>query len=492
MKKMKRHIAHLTLIFTLLLTACDDFLVKYPHDALPIENAFKTQDDIEVALRGVYSAFKSSAYYGRNFIVVPDLMTDQVMSVLGFSNEYESVYHWDYSASDENVTASWQIMYQVIGRSNTIIENADEVSGDKIALDHMKGQAYAARALAHFDLLRLFGTKYIPFTGDRDLGIPYKLTFSQGDVPRDVMDEVYKNVIDDLKTSIQLMDEELATQVEYLTPAAAKALLARVYLYKKEYQLAVDYATEIINDYDYKLSTGNDFRNMWRFDEGDEIIWKIGLTTTDAAGNTPGSSYYNDAQGLPNPDYTPTNNFLSLFTSNDIRNETYFVTEPTKYDNNTRIMTMVYKYPTNPAFTGIANANGANMPKPIRFAEMYLIRAEAYAMLTEASKAWDDIVTLRENRIDNYNGGNQPADIMAEIKLERKREFAFEGHLWFDYKRWNEGFDRQGRGSSGNNLYSNDVADRIILSNNFRWLWPIPQNEVEANSIIKKQQNPGY
>lgn len=491
---MKQHIAKIAFFIALLFTACDDFLVKYPHDALPIENAFETEEDIEVALIGVYSGFKSSAYYGRNFVVVPDLMTDQVMSVLGFSNEYESVYHWDYNASDEYVTNAWLLMYQVISRSNTVIENADNVGGDSTNLSHMNGQAYAARALAHFDLLRLFGAKYTPINGDVDLGVPYKLTFSQGDVGREVMDVVYENIIADLNLSIQLMSENLSTQVEYLSIAAAKALLARVYLYKKDYQLAVDYSSDIIDNYDYKLSSGDDFKKMWRYDEGDEIIWKIGLTTNDAAGNTPGSSYYNDAQGNPNPDYTPTSNFLSIFTSNDIRQETYFVTEATKYDNNTRIMTMVNKYPTNPAFTGIANANGANMPKPLRFAEMYLIRAEAYAMLTEDSKAWDDIVTLRETRIDNYNGGNlsMPNNIMAEVKLERKRELAFEGHLWFDYKRWNDGFERQGRGSSGNNLYSNDVDDLIISSNNFRWLWPIPQDEVEANSIIKKQQNTGY
>lgn len=491
---MKRYKNILLFSGLILLFGCDDFLVKYPHDSLPIENAFNTEDDIEVALRGVYSAFKSSSYYGRNFIVIPDLMTDQVTSVLGFSNEFESVYHWGYSASDQYITSTWSTMYQVISRSNTIIENADKVTGDKQNLDHMKGQALAARALAHFDLLRLYGSKYEPVSGDSDYGIPYKLTFSIEDVSRDVMDVVYTNIVNDLNASINLMQEDLASEVEYLSPAAAKALLARVYLYKKDYQSAITYATMLIDDYDYKLVTDNDFRNMWRFDEGDEIIWKIGLTSTDAAGNTPGSSYYNDAQGLPNPDYVPTNDFLSNFTTNDIRYQTYFVTEPTKYDNNTRVLTLVNKYPTNPAFTGISNANGANMPKPIRFAEMYLIRAEAYAMLGQNSRAWDDIVTLRETRISNYNGRNQPvpANMMAEIKLERKREFAFEGQLWFDYKRWNDGFERQGRTSTGNNKYSNDPEAKEVLSTNFRWLWPIPQDEVEANSIIKQQQNEGY
>ncbi len=491
---MKQKLLHIVLIASVFLTGCQDFLVKYPHDALPIENAFTTEDDIEVALRGVYSAFKSASYYGRNFVVIPDIMTDQVISVLGFSNEFESVYHWGYSASDQYVTSAWQIMYQVISRSNTIIENADHVSGNEASLLHMKGQAYVARALAHFDLLRLYGSKYIPVTGENDLGVPYKSTFSIADVPRDAMEVVYNNIIDDLNTGISLMDEEASTQVEYLSPAAAYALLARVYLYKADYQQAIEYSTHIIDEYDYKLVSDNDFRNMWRFDEGDEIIWKIGLTSTDAAGNNPGYSYYNNSQGLPNPDYVPSNAFLTHFSTNDIRYSSYFVTEPTRYDNNTRVLTMVNKYPTNPAFTGISNANGANMPKPIRFAEMYLIRAEAYAMTGQNARAWDDLVTLRETRITNYNGRTQPApaDVMAEVKLERRREFAFEGHLWFDYKRWNEGFERQGRTNSGNNQYANDPESKEVTHTDFRWLWPIPQGEVEANSLIKDQQNPGY
>lgn len=490
---MKNYIVYIVLISSILLTGCENFLVKYPHDSLPIENAFNTEDDIEVALRGVYSAFKSSAYYGRNFVVIPDLMTDQVMSVLGFSNEFESVYHWGYSASDQYITSCWQIMYQVISRSNTIIENADKVEGEEKNLMHMKGQAYISRALAHFDLLRLYGSNYIPIVGDSEYGIPYKLTFSIEDVGRDQMAVVYNNIIQDLNSGINLMDEDLSTEVEYLSPAAAKALLARVYLYKKDYAQAITYASTIINDYDYKLVSDNDFRNMWRFDEGDEIIWKIGLTSTDAAGSNPGYSYYNNSQGLPNPDYTPTDNFLDNFAANDIRYQTYFVTEPTRYDNNTRVLTMVNKYPTNPAFTGISNANGANMPKPLRFAEMYLIRAEAYAMTDQFSKAWDDILTIRETRISNFNANQPvPADVMAEVKLERKREFAFEGHLWFDYKRWEDGFERQGRTSSGNNQYSNDVESKNVNRTDFRWLWPIPQDEVEANRIIKEQQNPGY
>lgn len=129
---------------------------------------------------------------------------------------------------------------------------------------------------------------------------------------------------------------------------------------------------------------------------------------------------------------------------------------------------------------------------------MYLISAEAYAELNKTDSAWMRIQDLRINRITAYNpaADPKPAAIKDEIFKERKRELAFEGHLFFDYKRKGLGFTRQGRTAAGNNRMANDVSDLTVSPNHVKWLYPIPQNELNANSGMAAQsnkgQNPGY
>ena len=492
---MKQKIIYFILIFGTLSISCDDFLTKYPHDSVPYDYVFKTQEDFEVALRGMYSSFKSSAYYGKNFIVYPDVMTDEAAAILGFSNDLGIMYHWDHSANEADVEGMWAAMYSAISRANTILDNIESITKenitDSVRLQNIKGEALVARALAHFDLIRLFAKPYHPITSASDAGVPYLTSFSLSSPARSSVKLVYDQIIADLKTSLNTFNNQTFNSF-YLSPAAANALLARVYLYMKDYNNAIIYAQKVIDNDQFKLLQGADFTSMWSKDEGEEIIWRIGLTTNDVAGKTPGANYYNDAQGKPNPDYMPTNEFLSIYDTTDIRYTTYFTTEDTRYG---WPLTMVKKYPTNPLFTTTSNANGANMPKVFRLSEMYLILAEAYDANESSGQAWSYIQFLRANRLKNYKPENDriPSNITEEIFTERKRELAFEGHLFFDYKRLGKGFIRQGRSDSKNNLHASDTEDFEVQADNFRWLLPIPQAEINANNnITANDQNPGY
>ena len=481
------------------LFSCEDFLDKYPHSDVAMDQALQTEDDMQVGVNGIYSAFKSDFYYGRYFTVYPDIMTDEVASVNGFSNQLGFLYKWIFTATDEDITDMWSTMYAAIARANTVINGIDKIEGDEDHLKYMKGEALMARALAHFDLVRLFAKSYNSASASTDLGVPYMFEFKTGEPSRDNLADVYKYILDDLKEAYSLMtnssyEENTDT---YFSQAAAEALMARVYLYMKDWDNAITYAQKVIDNPNYSLVTGDNFKNMWLNDVGDEIIWKVGLTVNDAAGRYPGYNYYNDAQGLPSPDYMPTDNFLSIYNAEDIRYQTYFATVLTKVkdskDENV-FLTLCDKYPTNPAFAATSNANGSNMPKVLRLAEQYLICAEAYAEKGNGTKAWQYIQSLRAARIDGYNPATDvvPSNFKDEIFKERKRELAFEGHLFFDYKRKGLGFIRQGRSAEGNNAMSNDVNDLTVAVNNNRWILPIPQDELNANGGMTGQQNPGY
>jgi len=247
----------------------------------------------------------------------------------------------------------------------------------------------------------------------------------------------------------------------------------------------------LIDDGQFALADHNanedgfdNFQNMWTYDSGSEIICKFGLTVSDASNITPGTSYYNDAQGAPKPDYVPAQWLLDMYdTANDIRYTSYYQTVQTAH--NDWVTTLVNKYPGNPEFTG-TNQNGAHMPKLFRLAEMYLIRAEAYAENNEDALAAADLNMLRSKRISGYSDVFLTGDdLKAAIWDERTKELAFEGHRFFDLKRKGFGFTRvpQENTVPGPNALS-------VSPDNHRWLWAIPQAEFNGNENMI--QNPGY
>lgn len=496
---MKKAIIIASLALGLFMSSCEGFLDLYPHSAVAMDEAIQTEADVEVAVNGVYSAIKSDAYYGRYFVVYGDVMTDEVASVMGFSNQLGILYRWLHTATDNDVEVMWQTMYVAISRANIVINSVGGIQGNAANLNYYKGEALMARALVHFDLLRMFAKAYDPATASTDLGVPYMKAFEISEPPRATIETVYTNIIADLKEAAGLMKTSPRTGAlvdRYFSEAAANALLARVYLYKEDWENAKKYSEMVIANSNYALENGAGFKNMWLNDVGDEVIWKVGLTVNDASNRYIGYNYYNDSQGDPNPDYMPTDNFLALYDAvNDTRYDSYFNYVKTKTGDS---LTLVYKYPTNPEFASTTNANGVNMPKVLRLAEMYLISAEAYAELNKTDSAWMRIQDLRINRITAYNpaADPKPAAIKDEIFKERKRELAFEGHLFFDYKRKGLGFTRQGRTAAGNNRMANDVSDLTVSPNHVKWLYPIPQNELNANSGMAAQsnkgQNPGY
>ena len=134
------------------------------------------------------------------------------------------------------------------------------------------------------------------------------------------------------------------------------------------------------------------------------------------------------------------------------------------------------------------------MPKVFRIAEMYLIAAEAYAKLGNITEGAKYLNKFEASRIQNYKSQTfaNVDELMNEVKKERQREFIGEGVRFFDLKRWHQKTSR-GIPQQMNlcNLpgYSTTTGLNINYGNN-RYVWPIPQHEIDANPQIV--QNPGY
>jgi len=484
---MKRIYSLLLAVMLLGFYSCDDFLERNPHDSTNAPEAITTIKNADVALNGVYATFKSSSYYGKSFVVSADIMSDEAFSLIGYSNNYGEMYKWSFTSGTGSSYSAWSSMYSAIVNASNIINVIDNIEGDQSEKDRIKGEALMGRSLAHFDLVKTFSKPYNASSASTDLGVPVVTEYIIDQPARNTVEEVYAQVIEDALAAKALITNDMIDDVVF-SKYAVDALLARVYLYMNNWEKAVEYSSNVINSGEFELLTGDDFKDMWLHDVGNEIIWKIALNSADASFKTPGSLYYDASQNedeLPACDYVPAEWLLNMYDAdNDIRYDSYYKTTETVY--NKWITTLVYKYPTNPEFDG-QNQTGANMPKVFRLAEMYLIRAEAYAEMGDKdAEAMADLNTLRTARIEGYSDEFLTgSDLKEAIWNERSKEMAFEGHRFFDLKRKGLGFTRvpQENTIPGPNELS-------ISSSNYRWLWPIPQDEFNGNTNMV--QNPGY
>lgn len=464
-------------------TSCEDYLERLPHSSISDDLAFENINDFQVALNGVYSGFLSSSYYGQDFILLGDIMTNNVLARVGYSNAYGSMYHWDYHSGTYEPRNFWVAAYRVITRSSNIINRIEpfETGNDAAKASQIKGEALLARAIAHFDLVRMFSKPYREATANTDLGIPV-ITRTQVAYPsRNTIARTYQQIIDDANDAKLLMSTPSSSKTRF-TPTVADAFLARVYLSMQKWDLAIAHASNVITSNLYSLEQGEGYVNMWKNDVGGEIIWKLGIIPSEATrGIALGYYYVNDASGKPIPDYIAPLAVVNLYDDkDDIRFQAFFRDNVEVEGGG--VFTLINKYPSNPALI----QNGVNMPKIFRLSEMFLIRAEAQAEMLAEDLANNDLAFLRSKRINGYSHSTVSGEALKqEIFLERRLELAWEGHYWWDLKRTNRGFARAPQDNTlGNNLQKDNL--------DYRWLWPIPQEEILANPNIKTQQNPGY
>ncbi|MFH0758817.1 MAG: RagB/SusD family nutrient uptake outer membrane protein [Bacteroidota bacterium] len=479
-----------------MLTACEDFLVKNPADSVIADVAIETLEDAQIALNGVYATFKSTSYYGRYFVANTDVQTDQVQSVIGYSNQLGEHYKWSYVSDNGEITGAWAAMYAVAVRASNIIDKLPELEGSLPELEQIEGEARLARAIAHFDLVKTFARAYTQSNPDSDPGVPIVEHFEIGQPERNTIREVYDFIIDEAELAGSLMTDHPATDNSsvFLTVATADAFLARVHLTMGNWNEAVNDATRVI-DRSTMFSLAEDsasYADMFLNDVGSEVIFRIGLTSSDYNGRYIGYNYYNRPQDKPNPDYIPAEWILNMYDSTDYRLLVNFRNDSTTHG---WAWPLVWKYPGNPAFYGQSGTTtNANMYKMFRLPEMYLIRAEANAELGKDNLAIYDYNELRRNRISNYEDETHTGDALKEaIWMERQRELCFEGHHFFDLKRKGLGFTRIPIQHPDQGVITNPGPNQNALSvkpDNIKWLWPIPDGELRANENITP--NPGY
>jgi len=471
---MKKYLYILASI--IIFSACDDDWIKTePSTSLTPAMAFQSFDDAEVAVRGVYNMLWTSSsgatYYGADLYTYGDVKADDVRSWEP-GKRTNAQYQFTESA-EASVSGFWTRPYVGLMNANAILAEIDQLPAETAAQierkERIQGQAFALRALFHFDLVRIYGP--MPANGDptSDLGVPLAVEVIPPDAnrPRNTVAEIYGQVITDFENAIPLLSDARLTDGS-INSWAAKALLSRVHLYNQDYAAALPLAEDVINNGPYDLLEYEDYVASWGTGFADEGIFEIPFTSSQNS-DREGLGYLWDTEGYGA--VTLTDNFIDMMMADadDIRS--HLIHE----DPRDGRMGFLAKYPGKDGA-----GSRINNPKVIRLAEVYLIAAEAALETGNQGAANDYIKTLYDIRTNRDNDvGNVDLD---RILLERRKELVGEGHRFFDLMRNGLTVER-----TGGDHYS------LILelpADHFRAIHPIPQFEINANDNMV--QNPGY
>lgn len=468
------------------LTSC---LEKLPGDFILEEEGMKTLSDAEQTLTGIYTAYMSGALYSGYLTLCPDIQADLVYAVQGNTNTYGTLWQWDIRSTNSEIEAVYAALYRIIGRCNFYLDKVDGLRASLTDdaeiqyLDYYTGEVYCARALAYSELIKCFCKAYDPATAETELGVVLADSYS-GEKPakRASLKESYEFVINDLKKAEEMLDEENdGYDSPYFTNASAHAIHARTALYMQDWDAAVEHATVLVESDAFALASARSYvtadqtylQYMWTNDASFEGIWRIGYTAT-SYGAAQGSVFLNFTTDYTYyyPDYVPAQWVLNLYSSGDMRYNAYFANAQTGYPHQL-VWPLLIKYYGNEALMQNMIYH-VNMPKPLRLAEQYLIRAEAYCRKGNYSAASADLTALREARFStggsiSVNAGNW----QETISDERVRELYMEGFRLHDLKRWGKGFERTPQSQT-----QSEGSSLKIEADDPLFVWPIPNHEI--------------
>ncbi|MCM1312927.1 MAG: RagB/SusD family nutrient uptake outer membrane protein [Bacteroides sp.] len=490
----------------LTLASCD--MDKMPEGSIPDKEALNTVADCESFRNGMYVYMRSITT--GDYVILSDIQMDDFHAIMGNGNRLMDFYNGTILSNTSEIDTYYAGFYSVISESNFFISGVNEklagnslVESDRMALNRYAGEVYFMRAFCYTNLADKFCMSY-KNAADVDapaLGLSLQTVYAPtGDNTtypgRSSLRATYELINNDLAKADSLLslyeeteDEAPASMSKYITSDVVKALQARVYLTMGEDEKASEIAKNLINTNRYPLTTRALYNDLWLNDRGTEVLWQVEMDFAHQ-GNATGERFMSNSSY---PDYIPTNTTVYLFEENDTRWDTFFIDREIENTGGKATPFWFCKYPGNPILYSGTNSNFSNISKPFRSAELYLIAAEAYYNQNEeglANTYLSALQSARNLRAQTYTG----IALRDEIRNERHREFIGEGFRMGDLKRWNIGFKRgePQEGGAENVIYNSESNSMEYEADDYRFLWPIPSHELDANPQIKNQQNPGY
>ena len=542
----KKIILLLFVIVAITITSCsEDFLETKPTDAISSADALATADNMALILnglhRGLYSQSQTilpggdTSRAGEHFWVpMGDALSGGLIhsanaNNLGWRTTMQWLDHTQETALTNEIL--WYHRYNIIASANAIINKATDGSIPEDArLKEIIGQAYTYRAYAYLSLVQHFGKGYLIGNPASDPGVP--LLFSSDapftSAPRSTVKEIYDQCMLDVDDAISYFQGATARPSgsaegkSQLNIDVAYGLKARIALNSGQWRIAADAAK--LARQNYPIMDEGDWKAGFNTNLLPEVIW--GSNVIDAETTFFRSYFYlmsndfNGSQIRSNPKIAD-RRLVDAIPDTDYRGDVFLPDAPNS-SSSAANGTGGWANNTNPLYTTEAEFNAEinrirglygltsghrthpymhfkmKMKNPgsidpddiiyMRSSEMYLIEAEAEAMLSNVTAAQNALRPLGEARDSAYDVTvyNSQAALMEHIKFQRGLELWGEGFLYVDKIRWDEGIDHAANGGSGASevLYQNGFSQGKPSVNN-DWIFKIPQAEIDANPNIK-------
>lgn len=487
----------LALFAIILLQSCSDFLEQEPGTQISINEQLSTKKGVLQALSGLYMELEAnlrSPYFGiyadlqgGNLKFTPrgpsqsnSTSTPSSQGEIIIPSSLTNIYSFDDQSDASNFSSFYSNSYDIINQCNLLLEFTDTLTdATETEKNQIKAEALTIRGYAHFLLTEVYSQNY-GYTEDAShLGIVYNTqSIAKGlQYPaRETAAKTYSLIINDITTALNLYSNTLLSpgpSYSYFNITSAKALLARVYLSKKDWKNAYETANDVIINSGVNLMSSTDYISQWEKQDTpvSEILLEFSIPKDATSGTVSGSmfAFFGYTSATVFNDYVASQDLLSLYSATDIRKQ-MFIERPIKTLINSQLIDINYY------FTKKFQGNAGYVA--FRLSEQYLIRAEAALKLNNLNQAKIDINTIRERA--NASPLTDSENIEEAVFLERRKELCFEGHLFFDITRNNK------------NISRNDGCISLncnITYPSLKFVLPIPRNNLNINPNLKKNES---
>ncbi|MCC3154371.1 RagB/SusD family nutrient uptake outer membrane protein [Hymenobacter sp. BT770] len=495
-----------------LVSGCKDFLDVAPQGQLS-EDAIRTDPGAAQKLvDGVYNAMYLGGFgpdiHGLQFVILTDIASDDADkgSTPSDYNDALTIDNFTLTSSNGTINNAWNGYYQGISRANQALDKIPLSPAADVVKNRLLGEVRFLRGYFYFNLVRLFGG--VPKLDK----VPATSEINNPDLQkRATAADIYALIISDLEFAAANLPLKGATETGRATKAAAQGMLAKVYLYQKNYQKAYDLTNEIITGKSGAYALYPTYADIWRTvgANSSESIFEVQAGINSACNNS-AVELYSVSQGprsggkggwadLGFGFNNPTQQLADAYEPGDVRRAGSIIfIQPTapagqrstgtvlwdgfRIPSKDSVENFRYSYKAYHSRTKEPNCgNNDFLPKNIRvlrYAEILLINAEAAVQIGNTAAATTDLTAVRARA-----GLGPKAATLANIWQERRVELALEHDRFFDLVRQES--VQPGR------IVPIFAAQGKTFVKGKNELFPIPQPQIDLSGG-QLTQNPGY
>jgi hypothetical protein len=503
----------------------DKFLTEVPYDFVGPENFYANATDALAAIAGAYATSTHTTgdnYYGRNFVMLSEFMTEMQTVYLSATNERSLVDNYTFTASHAYIYSTWQSAYQGINRANSVIGRVPAIAMDEALKARIVGEAKFLRALHYSNLVRLFGD--VPLLLDETTSIDNLQR------KRTAADSVYNQIFKDLAEAAAVLPKSYTgSDIGRATRGAAKTLAAKLYLHRGSINAATktaDLAKALQLLQDVKANDGyalvSNFATLFDGvnENNTEVIYDLQCSRSNGIGCrlsnqvAPRLSNYGASQ---NGSFSAEQPFLDAYVANDTRRAATWTLSYNTKNNTVANWTVTTADPRGAFYVGTARTDSTVCPNMGKFLDKlsvtagndepnYIILRYADNLLMESeilnetngptTEAYAGINAVRTRAgIGSLVTGLTQAAFRDSVFAQRRLELAMEGpNGYFDSQRnWPWSKARiEANMATGNALRfrsSRYPKAQTALTDKFK-LMPIPQRARDLNPLLT--QNTGW